>query len=91
MKKLSLVLLVSAVLVACTADVYPSKGNATVLSSKALDQHTVELTIAKDDGEVVTMVRQYDAHATVGARVIVGDAQANRDEDLKTIRRYEFK
>lgn len=91
MKKLSLVLLASAVLAACTADVYPSKGNATVLASKALDQNTVELTIAKDDGEVVSMVRKYDAHATVGARVIVGDAAANRDEDLKTIRRYEFK
>lgn len=91
MKKLSLVVLMSAVLAACTADVMPSKGNATVIGSKNLDANTVELTIAKDDGEVVTMTRLYDAHAPVGARVIVGDAQANRDEDLKTIRRYEFK
>lgn len=91
MKKLSLVVLMSAVLAACTADVYSGKGNATVLSSKALNADTVELTIAKDDGEVVTMTRKYDAHASVGARVIVGDAQANRDEDLKTIHRYEFK
>lgn len=91
MKKLSLVVLMSAVLAACTADVYPSKGNATILSSKTLNQDTVELTIQKDDGEVVSMVRKYDAHATVGARVIVGDAKANQDEDLKTIRRYEFK
>lgn len=91
MKKLSLVVLMSAVLAACTADVYPSKGNATVLSSKTLNQDTVELTIQKDDGEVVSMVRKYDAHAAVGARVVVGDAQANQDEDLKTIRRYEFK
>lgn len=91
MKKLSLVLLMSAVLAACTADVYPSKGNATILTSKTLDADTVELTIGKDDGEVVTMTRKYDAHATVGARVIVGDAQANQDADLKTVRRYEFK
>lgn len=91
MKKLSLVLLMSAVLAACTADVYPEKGNATILSSKTLDTDTVELTIGKDDGEVVTMTRKYDAHATVGARVIVGDAQANQDPDLKTVRRYEFK
>lgn len=91
MKKLSLVLLMSAVLAACTADVYPSKGNATILTSKTLDADTVELTIGKDDGEVITMTRKYDAHATVGARVIVGDAQANQDEDLKTVRHYEFK
>lgn len=91
MKKLSLVLLMSAALAACTADMYASKGNATILSSKALDNNTVELTIAKDDGEVVTMTRQYDSHAAVGARITVGDAQANQDEDLKTIRRYEFK
>lgn len=91
MKKLSLVLLMSAVLAACTADVYPSKGNATILNSKTVDADTVELTIGKDDGEVVKMMRKYDAHATVGARVIVGDAQANQDPDLKTVRRYEFK
>lgn len=91
MKKLSLVLLMSAALAACTADVYSTEGNATILSSKTLDDNTVELTIAKDDGEVVTMTRQYDAHAAVGARIVVGDAQQNQDSDLKTIRRYEFK
>lgn len=91
MKKLSLVVLISAVLAACTADVYSDKGNATVLASKMVDANTVELTLAKDDGEVVTMMRQYDAHAAVGARVTVGNAQENKDEDLKTIRRYEFK
>ena len=53
--------------------------------------NTVEITAQKDNGEVVTLVRQYDAHAAVGSRIIVGDAAANRDEDLKTIRRYEFK
>ncbi|MGX2950169.1 deoxyribose-phosphate aldolase [Ursidibacter sp. B-7004-1] len=91
MKKFSLVMLMSAVLAACTADVYSDKGNATILDSKDLDANTVELTVAKDDGEVVKMVRKYDSHAAVGARIVVGDAQANQDEDLKTIRRYEFK
>ncbi|QIM62175.1 deoxyribose-phosphate aldolase [Pasteurellaceae bacterium Orientalotternb1] len=91
MKKLSLVVLMTAVLAGCTAHVYSGKGNATILSSKALDVNTVELTAQKDNGEVVTLVRQYDAHATVGSRIVVGDAAANRDEDLKTIRRYEFK
>lgn len=90
MKKLSLVLLAS-LLAACTAETYTKQGNATILSSKAVDQNNVELTIAKDDGEIVKMTRLYDAHATVGARITVGDAKANRDEDLKTITRYEFK
>ena len=91
MKKLSLALLMSAALAACTADVYSTKGNATVIGSKDLDKDTVELTIAKDNGEVATMVRKYDAHAAVGARVVAEDMQANQDADLKTIRRYEFK
>lgn len=91
MKKLSLILLMSAALAACTADSYSGEGNATILSSKTLDVNTVEITAVKDDGEVVKMTRQYDAHAAVGARIIVGDANANRDEDLQTIRRYEFK
>ena len=91
MKKLSLALLMSLVLAACTAKVYSDKGNATVVGSKNLDQDTVELTIAKDNGEIAKVVRKYDAHAAVGARVIVDDTQANQDSDLKTITRYEFK
>lgn len=91
MKKFSLVMLMSAVLAACTADVYSDKGNATVLNSRDLDPNTVELTVVKDNGEVAKMVRKYDAHAAVGARIVAGDMEANRDEDLKTIRRYEFK
>ena len=91
MKKLSLTLLMSVALAACTADVYSDKGNATVIGSKDLDKDTVELTVAKDNGEVGTMVRKYDAHAAVGARVVAEDMQANQDADLKTITRYEFK
>lgn len=91
MKKLSLALLMSVALVACTSSVYSKKGNATIIGSKDLDKDTVELTIAKDNGQVATVVRKYDAHAAVGARVIVDDLQTNQDSDLKTITRYEFK
>lgn len=91
MKKLSLVVLMSAVLAACTQDVYSTKGNATVLSSKDLSPEVVELVVKKDNGEVVTMTRKYDAHAAVGARVNVSESYNHEDADLKTIRRYEFK
>ena len=82
MKKLSLAVLVSMVLAACTADVYSTKGDATVLNSK---------DISKDNGEIVTLKRKYDSHATVGARVTVADQDNSQDADLNTIRRYEFK
>ncbi|QBQ63443.1 deoxyribose-phosphate aldolase [Actinobacillus indolicus] len=91
MKKFSLIVLMSAVLAACTADVYSDKGNATVVSSKYLSENVVELVVKKDNGELVTMTREYDAHAAVGARVNVTDSYNHEDPDLKTIRRYEFK
>lgn len=91
MKKLSLAVLVSMVLAACTADVYSTKGDATVLSSKDISKDVVELTVQKDNGEIVTLKRKYDSHATVGARVTVADQGNSQDADLNTIRRYEFK
>lgn len=91
MKKFSLIVLVSMVLGACTAEVYSKKGNATIISSKDLSKEVVELTIQKDNGEVVTMTREYDAHAAVGARVNISDKYDHKDSDLKTITRYEFK
>ncbi len=91
MKKLSLAVLASLVLAACTADVYSKKGNATVLSSKYLSEDVVELTVQKDNGENVTLTRKYDAHAAVGARIHLADEIQNEDSDLNTIRRYEFK
>ncbi|WP_018650919.1 deoxyribose-phosphate aldolase [Actinobacillus capsulatus] len=91
MKKFSLAVLATVTLAACTQDFYADKGNATVLSSKDLSKDVVELTIRKDNGEVVTMTREYDSHAAVGARVKVSDNYENKDADLKTIHRYEFK
>lgn len=91
MKKLSLVVLASLVLAACTADVYSDKGNATILSSKQLSNDVVELTVERDNGERVNLTRKYDSHAAVGARVNLADEIQNQDSDLKTIRRYEFK
>lgn len=91
MKKLSLAVLVSMVLAACTAEVYSTKGDATILSSKDISKDVVELTVQKDNGEIVTLKRKYDSHATVGARVTVADQDNNQDADLNTIRRYEFK
>lgn len=91
MKKLSLTVLVSMVLAACTADVYSTKGDATILSSKDISKDVVELTVQKDNGEIVTLKRKYDSHATVGARVTVANQDNNQDADLNTIRRYEFK
>ncbi|AUI66348.1 MULTISPECIES: deoxyribose-phosphate aldolase [Glaesserella] len=91
MKKFSLIVLMSAVLAACTADVYSDKGNATIVSSKYLSENVVELVVKKDSGELVTMTREYDAHAAVGARVNVTDNYNHEDPDLKTITRYEFK
>ncbi|MDD0823501.1 deoxyribose-phosphate aldolase [Mannheimia sp. AT1] len=91
MKKLSLAVLASLVLAACTAEVYSGKGNATVLSSKPLSNDTVELVVQRDNGENVTLTRKVDAHAAVGARVYLADEIKNEDADVKTIRRYEFK
>ena len=91
MKKLSLAVLVSMVLAACTADVYSTKGDATVLSSKDISKDVVELTVQKDNGEIVTLKRKYDSHVTVAARVTVADQDNSQDADLNTIRRYEFK
>ena len=91
MKKLSLTVLVSMVLAACTADVYSTKGDATILSSKDVSKDVVELTVQKDNGEIVTLKRKYDSHAKVGARVTVADQDNKQDADLNTIRRYEFK
>ena len=91
MKKLSLAVLVSMVLAACTADVYSTKGDATILSSKDISKDVVELTVQKDNGEIVTLKRKYDSHSTVVARVTVADQDNSQDADLNTIRRYEFK
>lgn len=91
MKKLSLAVLMSLVLAACTAEVYSSKGNATILSSKPLSSNTVELVVQRDSGENVTLIRKADEHAAVGARVYLADEIQNQDSDVKTIKRYEFK
>lgn len=91
MKKLSLAVLASMILAACTAEVYSNRGDATILSSKEISKDVVELTVQKDNGEIVTLTRQYDSHAAVGARVTVADQDNNQDADLNTIRRYEFK
>ncbi|OOH86300.1 deoxyribose-phosphate aldolase [Pasteurellaceae bacterium 15-036681] len=91
MKKISLVMLISMVLAACTAKVYSEKGNATILTSKNLSGNVVELVVQKDNGELVTMTRERDEHAAVGARVYVTETYNHQDPDLKTIQRYEFK
>ncbi|WGE31424.1 deoxyribose-phosphate aldolase [Actinobacillus genomosp. 2] len=91
MKKFSLALLATVALAACTQDFYADKGNATILDSKTLSEDTVQLTVKKDDGNVVTVTRKYDSHATVGARVNLSDNIEQQDADLTTIRRYEFK
>lgn len=91
MKKFSIIILTSVILAACTADIYSNSGNATILASKTLSKDVVELKVQKDDGQIITMTREYDSHATVGARVVVDEAEENLDSQLKTIRRYEFK
>lgn len=91
MKKYSLILLMSAVLAACTAETFSKQGNATIVSSKYLSENVVELVVKKDSGELVTMTREYDAHAAVGTRVNVTETYNHQDPDLKTIVRYEFK
>lgn len=91
MKKLSLAVLLSMVLAACTADVYSTEGNATILNSKDISKNVVELTVQKDSGEIIKLTRDYDSHAAVGARVYVADKDNNKDSDLITIDRYEFK
>ena len=91
MKKLSLAVLASLILAACTADVYSDKGNATVLSSKAVSNEQVELVVQRDNGETVKLIRKNDEHAAVGARVYLNDEIKNQDSDIQTIKRYEFK
>ncbi len=91
MKKLSLAVLATIALSACTASSYSNRGNATILSSKDISKDVVELTVRKDNGEIVTMTRQYDSHATVGARVDTSSENAQDDTGLKTITRYGFK
>ncbi|AIK18264.1 deoxyribose-phosphate aldolase [Glaesserella parasuis] len=86
MKKLSSILLIGIISVACTAEKYTSEGNATIVTSEYLSFDSVKLTIKKDNGELVTINRKYDAHATVGGRVHINEM--NR---LETIPRYEFK
>ncbi|WP_404857013.1 deoxyribose-phosphate aldolase [Glaesserella parasuis] len=70
----------------CGFKKYTSEGNATIVTSEYLSFDSVKLTIKKDNGELVTINRKYDAHATVGARVHINEM--NR---LETIPRYEFK
>lgn len=90
MKQIAILFCIAG-LAACTQSVYSKKGNATILFSKPLSPDVVELVVEKDNGERVTMTRKYDSHATVGARVNVSDLYQHQDEDLNTIRRYEFK
>lgn len=78
-------------LVGCTQSFYAKKGNATIISSKNLSPEVVELVVKKDSGEEVVMTREYDAHATVGARVNVSETYNHEHSDLNTIHRYEFK
>lgn len=91
MKKLSLTVLASLVLAACTASSYSEKGNATVIASKPLSNDVVELTVQRDSGETVKLTREYNAHVAVGARIYLADRISNQDSDIKTIKRYEFK
>lgn len=91
MKKLSLVVLMSMVMAACTASSYSKKGNASVILSTPKENNTVELVVRKDDGEQVVLLREYDSYITVGSRVSVKDADNHQDQDLKPIHRYEFK
>lgn len=91
MKKYALAIAIIITLAGCTQSVYSQKGNATIISSKPISAEAVELVVEKDNGEVVTMTREYDAHATVGARVDVAEIYNKQHSDLKTIRRYEFK
>lgn len=91
MKKLTLIALMSLVMTACTANCYSGKGNATVLTSKNITDKTVELTVKKDDGNVLTLQRQYDSHVVPGSRVNVSDEYNKQDSDLVSIKRYEFK
>lgn len=47
MKKLSLAVLVSMVLAACTAEVYSNRGDATILNGKNISKDVVELTVQR--------------------------------------------
>lgn len=90
MKKLSLAILMSLTLAACTANVYTDEGNASVVSTAPKGTTTdgkevVELTLVTDDGQEVVMLREYDAHVTVGSRVTL------TEDDLNSLRRFEFK
>lgn len=89
MKKFVLVTVVSSLLVACSAEVYSKKGNATILSSRYVSDDKVELVVVNDKNESFTIVRPYDAHATVGSRVYL--THDEQKTELETIRRYEFK
>lgn len=89
MKKSAFVLTAGLLLIGCTAEVYTEKGNATILTSKNLSDQVQELTVRRDNGEVVTVTREFDSHAAVGARVNLADGEDN--PALKTIHRYEFK
>lgn len=91
MKTLTTAIILSLALSACTAQVYTNKGNATVLTSKDISKDVSELTVRRDNGEVLTIQREYDAHATAGARIYLADPYENRSSDLTTIRRWEFK
>lgn len=89
MKKSAAILVVTFLLAACSAEVYSEKGNATILTSQNLSNEVQELTVRRDNGEIVTVTREFDSHAAVGARVNL--AEGNDNPTLKTIRRYEFK
>ena len=70
------------VLAACPAEVYSTEGDATILSSKDISKDVVELTVQKDNGEIITLKRKYDSHATVGARVTVADKDNGQDANV---------
>ena len=89
MKKLILVVLMIATLSACTAGVYANRGNASIIRSKPVSAETVELTIQKDSGEVVTLTRGHNGKAAVGARVhLIEDGE---QPDIVLVNRYDFK
>ena len=90
MKKLSLVVLMIAALSACTETIYSHQGNASIIDSKSISAERVELVIQKDSGELVTLQRERDERASVGARVSLTESNG-KQPNLVIIQHHEFK
>ena len=90
MKKVSLVVLMIAALSACTETIYWHKGNASIIDSKSISAERVELVIQKDSGELVTLQRERDERASVGARVSLTESNG-KQPNLVIIQHHEFK